>query len=92
MPLVVLSYNIAKVFGRTSRDLRRLGKPLFVSQVIETQPSLDSVTRSPLYSIYEEAISGVTVIRAFGASTKFLREMFKRVDTNLSPWVYYLLR
>jgi len=43
--------------------------------------SLDSVTRSPLYSIYGETISGVTIIRAFGASSKFLRDMLKCVDT-----------
>lgn len=54
-----------------------------------THCSLDSVTRSPLYSIYGEAIAGVAVIRAFGASTKFLREMLRRVDTNSSPWVYF---
>ena len=41
----------------------------------------DSVTRSPLYSIYGETISGVTIIRAFGASSKFLRDMLKCVDT-----------
>lgn len=41
----------------------------------------DSVTRSPLYSIYGETISGVTVLRAFGASSKFLRDMLCCVDT-----------
>ena len=44
----------------------------------------DSVTRSPLYSIYGETISGVTILRAFGASSKFLRDMLKSVDTVLS--------
>ncbi|KAG9120664.1 hypothetical protein FRC07_003763, partial [Ceratobasidium sp. 392] len=68
--LVFISYQIAKVYGQTSRDLRRL----------------DSVTRSPLYSVYGEAIAGVSVIRAFGASTVFLREMFRRVDTNACPY------
>jgi len=47
---------------------------------ILTQHS-DSVTRSPLYSMYGETISGVTVLRAFGASSKFLRDMLKSVDT-----------
>lgn len=42
---------------------------------------LDSVSRSPLYSIYGETIAGVTIIRAFGASTKFLRDMLRCVDT-----------
>lgn len=48
----------------------------------------DSVTRSPLYSIYGETISGVTIVRAFGASSKFLRDMLKSVDTVLSQWSF----
>ncbi|CAE6493905.1 unnamed protein product [Rhizoctonia solani] len=63
-------YNVSKVYGQTSRDMRRL----------------DSVTRSPLYSIYGETIAGVTVIRAFGASSTFLREMLRCVDTNACPY------
>ena len=42
---------------------------------------LDSVSRSLLYSIYGETIAGVPIIRAFGASTKFLRDMLRCVDT-----------
>ena len=56
-----------------------VSKPLCNMGLIKT-PS-DSVTRSPLYSIYGETISGVTIIRAFGASSKFLRDMLKCVDT-----------
>ena len=48
---------------------------------IFSDASLDSVSRSPLYSIYGETISGVTIIRAFGASSKFLRDMLRCVDT-----------
>ncbi|KAJ7598811.1 multidrug resistance-associated ABC transporter [Mycena floridula] len=70
MFLVMLYYNAAKVYGQTSRDMRRL----------------DSVTRSPLYSLYGETISGTTVVRAFGASSKFLRDMMRCVDTNTNPW------
>ncbi|KAG8745725.1 hypothetical protein FRC10_007205 [Ceratobasidium sp. 414] len=66
----MLYYNVSKVYGQTSRDMRRL----------------DSVTRSPLYSIYGETIAGVTVIRAFGASSTFLRDMLRCVDTNASPY------
>ncbi|KAG8693030.1 hypothetical protein FRC09_010790, partial [Ceratobasidium sp. 395] len=68
--MAVLYYNVSKVYGQTSRDMRRL----------------DSVTRSPLYSIYGETIAGVTVIRAFGASSTFLRDMLRCVDTNASPY------
>ncbi|KAJ8693740.1 hypothetical protein PTI98_008710 [Pleurotus ostreatus] len=66
-------YNFSKqVYGQTSRDMRRL----------------DSVTRSPLYSIYGETISGVTIIRAFGASSKFLRDMLRFADTNANPYYW----
>ncbi|KAH9067580.1 ATP-binding cassette transporter [Lactarius vividus] len=67
-----LYWNVSKIYGQTSRDMRRL----------------DSVTRSPLYSIYGETISGVTIIRAFGASSKFLRDMLKCVDTNTNPYYW----
>ncbi|KAF8324040.1 ATP-binding cassette transporter [Clavulina sp. PMI_390] len=64
--LGILYYRTARTYGQTSRDMRRL----------------DSVTRSPLYSMYGETIAGVTIVRAFGASTKFLRDMHRHVDTN----------
>ncbi|KZT70050.1 P-loop containing nucleoside triphosphate hydrolase protein [Daedalea quercina L-15889] len=67
-----LYYSVGKVYGQTSRDMRRL----------------DSVTRSPLYSIYGETIAGVTVLRAFGASTKFMRDMLRCVDTNTNPYYW----
>ncbi|TFK48986.1 P-loop containing nucleoside triphosphate hydrolase protein [Heliocybe sulcata] len=65
-------FSVAKVYGQTSRDMRRL----------------DSVTRSPLYSIYGETIAGVAIIRAFGASSKFLRDMLRCVDTNTNPYYW----
>ncbi|KAH7910130.1 hypothetical protein BJ138DRAFT_1127138 [Hygrophoropsis aurantiaca] len=70
--LGVVYYNVAKVYGQTARDMRRL----------------DSVTRSPLYSIYGETISGVAILRAFGASSKFLRDMIRCVDTNANPYYW----
>jgi len=78
-----ISYFSKQVYGQTSRDLRRLGMSTdFIHPFIGPGlTSSDSVTRSPLYSIYGETISGVTIIRAFGASSKFLRDMLKSVDT-----------
>ncbi|KAF8888647.1 P-loop containing nucleoside triphosphate hydrolase protein [Infundibulicybe gibba] len=75
MPFVI-AVLILTIFyynvAKTSRDMRRL----------------DSVTRSPLYSIYGETISGVTIIRAFGASSKFLRDTLRCVDTNSNPYYW----
>jgi ABC-type multidrug transport system fused ATPase/permease subunit len=70
--LAIVYYSVAKVYSQTSRDMRRL----------------DSVTRSPLYSIYGETISGVTILRAFGASSKFLRDMLRCADTNSNPYYW----
>ncbi|KAF8438137.1 hypothetical protein L210DRAFT_968152 [Boletus edulis BED1] len=70
--LSFLYYNVAKVYGQTARDMRRL----------------DSVTRSPLYSIYGETIAGVAILRSFGASSKFLRDMIRCVDTNANPYYW----
>ncbi|KAG7095389.1 hypothetical protein E1B28_006144 [Marasmius oreades] len=70
--LGLLYYNVGKFYGQTSRDMRRL----------------DSVTRSPIYSIYGETIAGVTILRAFGASSKFLRDMLRCLDTNVNPYYW----
>ncbi|KAJ7785356.1 multidrug resistance-associated ABC transporter [Mycena maculata] len=79
IPFVVASlltgifyYNVAKVYGQASRDMRRLGK----------------LTRSPLYSMYSETIAGVAILRAFGAPSKFLRDMLRCVDTNSNPYYW----
>lgn len=50
--VLVLYYKVGSIYGPTSRDMRRL----------------NSTTRSPLYSLFGETVSGVSVIRAFGAS------------------------
>ncbi|KAJ6577627.1 multidrug resistance-associated ABC transporter [Mycena capillaripes] len=74
VPFIIASI-ITGIFyynGQTSRDMRRL----------------DSVTRSPLYSMYSETIAGVAILRAFGASSKFLRDMLRCVDTNSNPYYW----
>ncbi|OAX31090.1 P-loop containing nucleoside triphosphate hydrolase protein [Rhizopogon vinicolor AM-OR11-026] len=62
-------FDVAKNYARAARDMRRL----------------DSVARSPLYSIYGETIAGAPILRAFGASSKFMRDMLRCVDTNTNP-------
>ncbi|KAF7313044.1 Multidrug resistance-associated ABC transporter protein [Mycena kentingensis (nom. inval.)] len=67
--MMFVYYYVAKPYGHTARELRRL----------------ESTTRSPLYSIYSETMSGVVVVRAFGAPSLFLREMIRHVDVNCNP-------
>lgn len=76
-------FPVGRVYGQTSRDLRRLGtsrRDIHRVSAMLTSFS-DSITRSPLYSMYGETIAGVPVIRAFGASSKFMRDMLRCVDT-----------
>ena len=62
-------YQAGSIYGQTSRDMRRL----------------DSVTRSPLYSLFGETVSGVAVIRAFGASEKLSSCISTDVDGRQVP-------
>ncbi len=43
---------------------------------------LESVTRSPIYSHFSETLSGVSTIRAYGATRRFITESNSRVDYN----------
>ncbi|KAJ7499425.1 multidrug resistance-associated ABC transporter [Mycena latifolia] len=74
----ILFYSATNIFVQTSRDVQRL----------------ESVTQSPLYSMYSENIAGVAVLRAFGASSKVLRDMLRRLDTNSTAfyWTWGLNR
>ncbi|KAI8343122.1 P-loop containing nucleoside triphosphate hydrolase protein [Chlamydoabsidia padenii] len=75
--VVVAAINIALgiMFVSTSRELRRL----------------DSVTRSPLFSHFGETLVGISTIRAYGATRRFLQDMITRVDTNSRPYYYVWL-
>ncbi|BGP24141.1 ATP-binding cassette transporter [Rhodotorula toruloides] len=70
--LSVLYYRDARLFQTSAREFRRL----------------DSVSKSPLFSIYGEAIAGVAVIRAFGSSARFMAMMLDRATTNVTFYWY----
>ncbi|WVF68276.1 hypothetical protein IAT40_003041 [Kwoniella sp. CBS 6097] len=70
--ILIVYYQAGSIYGQTSRDMRRL----------------DSVTRSPLYSLFGETVSGVAVLRAFGASTISLKQMMRLADTNLLAFAW----
>ncbi|SCV71041.1 BQ2448_3803 [Microbotryum intermedium] len=58
----------ARLFAKNARELRRL----------------DSVAKSPLYSIYGEAVAGVSVIRAFGSGARFMEIMLELASTQVT--------
>ncbi|RUS32865.1 LOW QUALITY PROTEIN: hypothetical protein BC938DRAFT_473988, partial [Jimgerdemannia flammicorona] len=66
MPIVFIYLYIGRRYIRCSRELKRL----------------DSVTKSPLYSHFGETLIGVATIRAFGEQSRFMAEIYKRIDNN----------
>ncbi|BGP39463.1 hypothetical protein JCM10449v2_003413 [Rhodotorula kratochvilovae] len=66
--LSIAYFHHARLFSHSAREFRRL----------------DSVSKSPLFSIYGEAIQGVAVIRAFGSSARFMALMLERASTNVT--------
>ncbi|KAK0424582.1 hypothetical protein QR680_008734 [Steinernema hermaphroditum] len=76
IPLIVVILVINKVvmtyFIRSSRQLRRL----------------ESITRSPIYSHFQESLQGAVSIRAYGCRDRFLEESQNRTDTNKAMFYY----
>ncbi|KAI9327008.1 hypothetical protein DFJ73DRAFT_632281 [Zopfochytrium polystomum] len=65
-PMMFLYYLVGTRYLASSRELKRL----------------ESVTRSPIYSMFSETLMGCSTIRAFGAEQRFIEENLRRVDVN----------
>jgi ABC-type multidrug transport system fused ATPase/permease subunit len=61
-----------QLYLNTSRELKRL----------------ESVSKSPIYSQFSETLAGVSSIRAYEASERFIKANEKRVDTNNKGFIY----
>lgn len=46
----------------------------------------ESVTRSPMFSVFGEVLSGVASIRAFGDSARFTKQIFSLLNINNRPF------
>ncbi|CAH7666033.1 hypothetical protein PPACK8108_LOCUS348 [Phakopsora pachyrhizi] len=68
----IFYWHYGRQYTHIARELRRL----------------DSVTKSPLFNAYSETVSGVGVIRAFGACSQALAVVFDKIDTNVSFYFY----
>ncbi|CAG5119030.1 unnamed protein product [Candidula unifasciata] len=66
LPIGVLYYFVQRFYIATSRQLKRLG----------------SKTRSPIFNHFSETLTGASVIRAFDAQSRFVRDSEARVDAN----------
>ncbi|KAM4698698.1 multidrug resistance-associated protein 1-like [Rhinophrynus dorsalis] len=66
IPLGLLYFFLQRFYVATSRQLKRL----------------DAVSKSPLYTHFNETLQGVNVIRAFREQDRFIQENNLRLNTN----------
>ncbi|XP_046682933.1 multidrug resistance-associated protein 1-like isoform X2 [Homalodisca vitripennis] len=66
VPIGLIYYYLQKIYLTTSRQIKRI----------------ESVTRSPIYSLFSETLSGVSSIRAYKAEERFINALHEKVDTN----------
>ncbi|XP_054155852.1 ATP-binding cassette sub-family C member 3-like [Oppia nitens] len=64
--VAVIYYIVQFIYIKTSRQLKRL----------------ESTTRSPIYSHFGQTLAGVSSIRAYGCTDRFVRESERLVDSN----------
>ncbi|KAJ3406625.1 hypothetical protein HDU80_010830 [Chytriomyces hyalinus] len=72
VPIVFVYISVASRFLACQREMKRL----------------DSITASPIYSMFSETLTGASTIRAYGADSRFKKENMKRVDTNHRAFIY----
>lgn len=65
-PIALMYWRVQRRFRPASREAQRL----------------DSVTRSPIFALYSQALAGVPVIRAFAAVDRFENELLKVIESN----------
>lgn len=70
LPLALLYTFVQSFYVATSCQLRRL----------------ESVSRSPIYTHFNETVQGASVIRAFGEQPRFILQANQRVDHNQTAY------
>lgn len=76
LPATVIGYfyfKLAVGYLNTGRDLRRM----------------ESTTRSPIFSGFGELLEGIITVRAFSSETRFLNDLFSKIDVTLQMWYMF---
>ncbi|OCF40975.1 ATP-binding cassette transporter [Kwoniella heveanensis CBS 569] len=70
---IVLAYwLLGSLYVTTNREIKRI----------------DSVTRSPIFISFSEVLVGMSTIRSYGDSARFMRKLFQEVDQNTRCFWY----
>jgi ATP-binding cassette subfamily C (CFTR/MRP) protein 1 len=70
-----MNFNLKRFYVSTTRQLKRL----------------ESVSRSPIYSLFGESLNGINTIRAFKAQPRFIDQMLNYLDENLTIHYYDII-
>jgi len=73
VPMFYIYIQVQNYFRKTSRELKRI----------------EGISRSPIFSSYQEMLSGLDTIRAFDVSDSFIQSNKKRVDFNTSAYLHF---
>ncbi|KAE8965089.1 ABC transporter C family member 3, partial [Phytophthora rubi] len=73
IPLMVIFVMTGQYFKKTSRELKRL----------------EGITRTPVYNLFSETLSGLPTIRAFRMEEQFSARNRQVVDTNANMYLTY---
>ncbi|KAE9179374.1 ABC transporter C family member 10, partial [Phytophthora fragariae] len=73
IPLMVVFVMTGQYFKKTSRELKRL----------------EGITRTPVYNLFSETLSGLPTIRAFRMEEQFSARNRQVVDTNANMYLTY---
>ncbi|RYH30827.1 ATP-binding cassette domain-containing protein [archaeon] len=73
LPVGVAFYYIQAYFRKASREMKRL----------------DSISRSPMYSLYGEVLSGLVTIKAFKYVPVFTKKFYALIDENMSHFFVF---
>lgn len=66
VPLIAIYLYVQRYFTNCSRELQRL----------------DTITRSPIYALFAETLAGISTIRAFQVSGRFVELCRQAIDRN----------
>jgi ABC-type multidrug transport system fused ATPase/permease subunit len=72
-PLAIVFYYVQEFYRKTSRELKRL----------------DSISRSPLYTLFGETLVGLPTVRAYGREEVFLDKHHHTSDQNAKNFFFF---
>ncbi|GAB9477870.1 Multidrug resistance-associated protein abc superfamily, partial [Globisporangium polare] len=73
IPMIVVFVFVALYFQKTSREVKRI----------------EGVTRTPVYNLFNETLTGLHTIRAFKMESKFIELNKQAVDVNTTAYFTY---